>query len=167
MYWAGRVFLTKLRIRPCGRWGSKSLHCTYEVVWQGASKSCHMPTHGLSCVQSCVHSRVSYDKHSNMWPMERLALVKLAAVRQRTNPNRIVILSRFANLLDHVPARASQLCRNVRSRAPAYGYVLATATAAAQAAALINVLTAAFLPQDADCQSSSRYAVNSTTVTQR
>ena len=43
------------------------------------------------------------DISGNMWPMEKLAPLALAAVRHRTKKDRLVILSRYANFLEQVP----------------------------------------------------------------
>ena len=51
---------------------------TAHVKWFGKVPRKHaICTHGLSCVKVEFHD----DKHGNMWPMEKLAPVKLATVR--------------------------------------------------------------------------------------
>ncbi|DBA65566.1 TPA: hypothetical protein ACH3X2_003127 [Trebouxia sp. C0005] len=43
------------------------------------------------------------DQSGNMWPVDQLAPCKLGAVPHRTHRNRLVIVSRFAIFLKHVP----------------------------------------------------------------
>ena len=66
----------------------------------------HLPERkAMSLALGCPVFRASYmdDSRANMWPVEKLAPRQLAAVYHKTGKDCVVILSRFANLLETVP----------------------------------------------------------------
>jgi len=106
VYWAGRVRFFLSHMPPDAEVDIAHVHW-YGKVPQGEAMS---PT--LNC--PVFLKAFKDDQSGNMWPVDQLAPCKLGSVQDRTQRNRLVIVSRFASFLKHVPQFCSQIVVCVR-----------------------------------------------------
>ena len=100
-YWAGRM-LFFLDHTPPG----VHVDCEFTIFIADGKWYNHVPQRqAMSPALSCPIFKASYkdDISGNMWPVQKLAPCKLAAVYHRQQQDRIVILSRFSSFLSSVP----------------------------------------------------------------
>ena len=100
-YWAGRM-LFFLDHTPPG----VHVDCEFTVFIADGKWYNHVPQRqAMSPALSCPIFKASYkdDISENMWPVQKLAPCKFAAVYHRQQQDRIVILSRFSSFLSSVP----------------------------------------------------------------
>ncbi len=101
VYWAGRVRFFLSHMPPGGIVGSDAEIDIAHVHWYGNVPQCEAMSPTLNC--PVFLKAFKDDQSGNMWPVDQLAPCKLGAVQHRTQRNRLVIVSRFASFLKHVP----------------------------------------------------------------
>ena len=101
VYWAGRLHFFLSHTPHGATVGSGAEIDIAHVHWCGKVPQREAMSPTLNCPVFLMAFKD--DQKGNMWPVDQLAPCNLGAVQHRTQRNRLVIVSRFASFLKHVP----------------------------------------------------------------